>query len=83
VLAAGMNHLDLWVRRGLPIDIPMPHIGGSDVCAEVVALGAGVEGVDVGARFVVNPSLWCGRARRARDDGRDAVFRVRGWPVRS
>ncbi|MDE0258846.1 MAG: alcohol dehydrogenase, partial [Gammaproteobacteria bacterium] len=31
VRAAAMNHLDLWVRRGLPIDIAMPHIGGSDI----------------------------------------------------
>ncbi|HCW79161.1 MAG TPA: alcohol dehydrogenase, partial [Gemmatimonadetes bacterium] len=30
VEAAAMNHLDLWVRRGLPIQTPMPHIGGSD-----------------------------------------------------
>ena len=29
--AAAMNHLDLWVRRGLPIETPMPHIGGSDM----------------------------------------------------
>ena len=28
VKATAMNHLDLWVRRGLPIETPMPHIGG-------------------------------------------------------
>lgn len=59
--AAGMNHLDLWIRRGLPIEITMPHIGGSDIAGTVEALGAGVEGVEVGDRVVVNPSLWCGR----------------------
>ena len=40
VKAAGLNHLDLWVRRGLPIETTMPHIGGSDV-AGVVAFLAG------------------------------------------
>ena len=39
--AAAMNHLDLWVRRGLPIQTTMPHIGGSDLAGEVVAVGPG------------------------------------------
>ena len=43
VEAASLNHLDLWARRGLPFEIPMPHIGGSDVAGVVDALGAGVE----------------------------------------
>ena len=60
VAAAGMNHLDLWVRRGLPIETTMPHIGGSDVAGEVVEVGAGVAPELVGARVVLNPSLTCG-----------------------
>lgn len=60
VAAAGMNHLDLWVRRGLPIDTALPHIGGSDVAGVVDALGAGVSGVREGDRVVVDPSLACG-----------------------
>ena len=31
VAACAMNHLDVWVRRGLPVETPMPHIGGADV----------------------------------------------------
>ena len=57
VRAAAMNHLDLWVRRGLPLKITMPHIGGSDVAGVVDAVGPGVEGVQEGARVVVDPSL--------------------------
>jgi len=61
VRAAALNHLDLWVRRGLPgIEIRLPHIGGSDIAGEVVEIGAGVEGVTEGARVVVNPGLWDG-----------------------
>lgn len=61
VKAAAMNHLDLWVRRGLPIETTMPHIGGSDIAGVVAELGPGVDGVEVGTHVVVNPSLWCGR----------------------
>lgn len=61
VRAASLNHLDVWVRRGLPIETTMPHIGGSDVAGVVEEVGPEVEGVEVDARVVVNPSLWCGR----------------------
>lgn len=63
VEAAGLNHLDLWVRRGLPIETTMPHIGGSDIAGVVVELGAGSAGVTLGERVVVNPSLACGHCR--------------------
>jgi len=57
VEASSMNHLDLWVRRGLPIETPMPHIGGSDVAGVVEAVGPGAEHVPLGTRVVVDPSL--------------------------
>jgi NADPH:quinone reductase-like Zn-dependent oxidoreductase len=61
--AAALNHLDLWVRRGLPVQTTMPHIGGSDVAGVVDALGAGADSephARTGARVVVNPSISCG-----------------------
>ncbi|MDX1395359.1 MAG: zinc-binding dehydrogenase [Gemmatimonadota bacterium] len=61
VRAAALNHLDLWVLRGLPgLEVEMPHIGGSDLAGVVAATGAGVEGWETGRRVVVNPSLSCG-----------------------
>ena len=57
VEAAAMNHLDLWVRRGLPVETPMPHIGGSDIAGVVDHLGPGADDVPVGTRVVVDPSL--------------------------
>lgn len=63
VRAAGLNHLDLWVRRGLPIETTMPHVGGSDVAGVVAEVGEGATGVREGERVVVNPSLSCGRCR--------------------
>ncbi len=45
--AASLNHLDLWVRKGLP-SVPKPRILGAD--------GAGIR-VDTGERVVINPGL--------------------------
>ncbi len=70
VRASSLNHLDLWVRRGLPIEIPIPHIGGSDIAGEVDATGEGAEGVPRGARVVADPSLdwaWYEGVRRGAD----------------
>ena len=60
VRAAALNHLDLWVRRGIGIETTMPHIGGSDIAGEIEALGPGVESTALGARVVVDPSLGYG-----------------------
>lgn len=57
VEASSMNHLDLWLRRGLPIEIPMPHIGGSDVAGTVAAIGPRVARAWKGKRVVADPSI--------------------------
>jgi NADPH:quinone reductase-like Zn-dependent oxidoreductase len=62
VRASSLNHLDLFVRRGMPgIRIPLPHVPGSDASGRVAALGEGVEGLRVGERVLVNPTLNCRR----------------------
>ncbi len=63
VRACAMNHLDLWVRRGIPIETTMPHIGGSDIAGVIAEVGEGVDAGRIGERVVINPSLWCGRCR--------------------
>jgi NADPH:quinone reductase-like Zn-dependent oxidoreductase len=60
VTACALNHLDLWVRRGLPVATALPHIGGADIAGTVDAIGADVNGVREGDRAVVNPSWSCG-----------------------
>ncbi len=57
VRATALNHLDLWVRRGLPFAVPMPHIGGSDVAGLIDAVGPEVDGVESGTRVSLDPSL--------------------------
>jgi NADPH:quinone reductase-like Zn-dependent oxidoreductase len=62
VRAVALNHLDLWVRRGIPgLSLDLPHIGGSDVAGVIDEVGPGVEGWEVGDRVALNPSLWCGQ----------------------
>jgi zinc-binding alcohol dehydrogenase/oxidoreductase len=54
--AASLNHLDLWVRQGLP-SVPKPRILGADGAGLVARLGEGVEGLEHGQRVVINPGL--------------------------
>ena len=54
--AAALNHLDVWIRKGLP-SVPKPRILGADGAGVVAALGDGVEGFKVGDRVVVNPGI--------------------------
>ena len=62
VKACALNHLDLWVRRGLPgVKIPLPHIPGSDVAGDVVEVGSGVTTVRPGQKVVLAPGVTCGK----------------------
>jgi NADPH:quinone reductase-like Zn-dependent oxidoreductase len=54
--AASLNHLDIWVRKGLP-SVPKPRILGADGAGVVAALGDGVRNFEVGDRVVVNPGI--------------------------
>ena len=61
VRACSINHLDLWVRGGLPgLEPAMPHILGNDVAGEIVAVGPGVTNVAAHQKTLVNPTLSCG-----------------------
>jgi NADPH:quinone reductase-like Zn-dependent oxidoreductase len=59
VKACSLNHLDVWVRKGLP-GVKLPHILGSDIAGEVVAVGEYVSGVKPGQRALVAPMHFCG-----------------------
>jgi NADPH:quinone reductase-like Zn-dependent oxidoreductase len=62
VVAAALNHLDLWVRRGIPgIELAMPHVPGADGTGVVDAVGPGVEGWSQGDEVFLQPGLFCGR----------------------
>ncbi len=61
VKACALNHLDLFVRGGLPgLKLPLPHVLGSDVAGVVESVGADVKAIRPGAEVVVDPSITCG-----------------------
>lgn len=75
VRACALNHLDLWVRQGLPgVKVPLPHISGSDIAGEVAQAGELVTRVRVGDKVVIAPGLSCGQCRECLS-GRDNLCR--------
>src|SRR6202166_5205583 len=59
VKACSLNHLDVWVRKGLP-GVKLPHILGSDMAGEVAEVGEYVSGFTVGQRVLVSPKQFFG-----------------------
>ncbi|MHC4640355.1 MAG: zinc-binding dehydrogenase [Planctomycetota bacterium] len=60
VHSAGLNHLDIWVRKGRPgLEVAMPHILGSDAAGAVTAVGANVKNINIGDEVILNPGLSC------------------------
>ena len=60
--ASALNHLDVWIRKGLP-SVPKPRILGADGAGVVEALGEGATGFDLGERVVLNPGIEAGEGR--------------------
>lgn len=71
IKACALNHLDLWLRKGLPgVKVPLPHIPGCDIAGEVAAVGELCTRVKVGERVVISPGRSCGQCARCLE-GRD------------
>src|SRR5262249_18816583 len=79
VKACALNHLDLWVRKGLP-GVKLPHINGSDVAGDVVQAGAYISDLKPGQRVLVAPTVFCGHCNQcgARRQNRCRQFTVLG-----
>jgi NADPH:quinone reductase-like Zn-dependent oxidoreductase len=61
VRAGAINHLDIFVRIGIPgISLAMPHVMGSDGAGVVDVAGPGVTRVKPGDEVVLNPGIHCG-----------------------
>lgn len=62
VKAVALNHLDVWVRKGVASPkLPLPHILGCDIAGVVEAVGEGVQGISPGDAVVINPGISCGQ----------------------
>lgn len=56
--ATALNHLDLWVGRGLPgRSLDYPRISGSDICGIVEAVGPNVADAWLGKRVILNGAV--------------------------
>lgn len=55
-MASALNHMDLWLTKGLPVP-PLPHVPGCDAAGIVEAVGDDVTDVSPGDEVVVNPSV--------------------------
>jgi NADPH:quinone reductase-like Zn-dependent oxidoreductase len=58
VKACALNHLDLFVRKGIP-GIKLPHINGSDVAGVVEEVGEYITDVKKGQRVLLAPMVFC------------------------
>ena len=67
VVASALNHMDLWITKGLPKP-HLPHVPGADGAGVVDAVGEGVEGIAAGDEVVLNPAVACGRCRQCLRD---------------
>ena len=78
VRAVGLNHLDVWVRKGVPgHHFPLPIVPGCDVAGEVDALGPGATGFKPGDAVVLAPGVSCGRCLACRE-GSEPLCRYYG-----
>lgn len=81
VEACSVNHLDCWIRQGIPAyQIRLPHISGCDVSGVIEQVGAQVRGVRAGDRVILSPGLSCGSCAycRAGADNRCVSYGIRG-----
>lgn len=61
VAAVALNHLDIWVRKGVPGHrFPLPLIPGTDISGVVEATAEDVINVAPGMRVAVSPGMGCG-----------------------
>lgn len=68
IKAGGLNHLDIWVRKGLPgLDLDLPHIQGADAAGVVKETGDKVEDFEKGDHVVVWPGISCGKCEFCRE----------------
>jgi NADPH:quinone reductase-like Zn-dependent oxidoreductase len=66
IKAGGLNHLDVWTRRGMPSPEELPHIPGSDGAGVVSEVGERVTRFEAGDRVVVDPGRYCGECEFCR-----------------
>jgi len=71
VKAAALNHLDIWVRNGLPgLPVPLPLIMGCDASGTITEVGSQINKFRIGDDVVIQPGTFCGNCEHC-NDGRE------------
>ena len=81
VKACSINHLDIWVRQGIPAyKVSFPHISGQDVAGVVAECGTEVKGFKKGDRVFLTPGISCFRCNEcySGDDNLCVDYKIRG-----
>jgi NADPH:quinone reductase-like Zn-dependent oxidoreductase len=80
VKACALNHLDLWIRKGLP-GVKLPHINGSDVAGDIADVGEYITGLKVGQRVLLAPMVFCNHCQACMSGQQNFCreFTVRGY----
>ncbi len=81
VKAVALNHLDIWLRKGLPgVKVPLPKIGGCDIAGEVTVTGSACSRITPGQRIMVSPGISCGQcvACLRGEDNRCRAYQIIG-----
>lgn len=84
VKACSLNHLDLWIRNGIPAyQIQLPHIAGADVAGIIERVGEGISQFHVGDRVILSPGLSCGKCAwcQISQDNRCDIYGIRGAKI--
>ena len=63
IKACALNHIDLWIRKGLP-GVTLPHILGADIAGEIAEVGEYVTGFKPGQRVLLAPMHFCNHCAR-------------------
>ena len=70
--ACSINHLDIWVRQGIPgLKLPLPLILGSDGSGVIVEIGSNITTFEVGDEIIVQPGTYdkkCDMVRRGKEN---------------
>ena len=63
IKATSINHLDVWVRKGIDKSIKLPMIIGSDGSGKIVEIGKNINKNKVGDKVLIQPGLFCKECR--------------------
>jgi NADPH:quinone reductase-like Zn-dependent oxidoreductase len=59
VKAVALNHLDIFLRKGLP-GVTLPHISGADIAGDIAEVGEYITDLKPGTRVLLAPHVFCG-----------------------